>query len=301
MKKTKNQNLNYRTWFDYVNVVFLLVIAFIAFYPFWNMLLISLNDPADTILAPLTFWPRKFTLSNYTQFFSGYNMVPIVMRSVGRTVIGSLTSVLFTSLFAYPLSKSYLRGQKAYITYMLITMYISGGLIPSFILIKDLGLYQKFLVYIIPALFSPYNAIIMFAYFKSIPAALEESVKIDGGNDLIIFFKIIVPISVPMFATIILFNAVAQWNSWFDTLLYGGNKQMTLQGLLVTIMRNAQQAKDLIKSMKSVGGASASLSTPTIESVKATATMVAAIPIIMVYPFLQKHFVKGIMIGSLKG
>lgn len=287
-----------RKWFDYINILILIITAFIALYPFWNVLITSLNDPTNTLKGQLYFLPRKFTLSNFASFFSGYDMGPIVFRSVARTVIGALSSVLFTAMFAYSVSKKYLRGQKVYITLMLIPMYIGGGLIPTFLLIKSLGLYQNFLVYIIPLLFSSYNALIMFTSFKSLPAELEESVRIDGGNDLTIFFRIVIPISKPLFATIILFNAVGQWNSWFDTLLYGGNKLMTLQGLLVTIMRDVNQAKQIMSSMNTT--ASATLSKPTVQSVTATATIITAIPIIMVYPFLQKHFVKGVMIGSLK-
>jgi putative aldouronate transport system permease protein len=216
-----------------------------------------------------------------------------------RTVIGTIASVLFTSAFAYGISKKYLRGQKIYIAMMMLTMYISGGLIPTFLVIQGLGLYQKFLVYIIPTMFSSYYALIMFTYFKTFPKDLEESVKIDGGNDFVVFFRIVFPLSKPIIATIALFNAVGQWNSWFDTLLYGGTKLMTLQALLVTIIRDIQQAQELLKSGQLAQNYT--LYKPTIESVKATAMMITAIPIIMIYPFLQKYFVKGIMIGSLKG
>lgn len=284
---------------DWIIIFVLFIIAFITFYPFWNLLILSFNDPTDSLRAPIYLFPRVFTIENYLRFFSGYSVTDAAIRSVLRTVIGSLASVLFTSMFAYGVSKSYLRGRKIYILYMLVTMYVSGGIIPTFILINKIGLYQNFLVYIIPLLFSTYNATIMLTYFKTLPAELEESVKIDGGTDIVIFFRIVIPISMPMFATILLFNAVEQWNSWFDTLLYGGNKLMTLQGLLVTITRNNEKAAKLMRSIS--GGAAASLYKPTIQTTKATATMVSALPIIMVYPFLQKYFVKGIMIGSLKG
>ena len=299
MKNTKRSRLNAFRLSDWLIIALLFVIAFVTFYPFWNLLILSLNDPTDSLRSPLWLLPRVFTLQNYARFFGGYSVGAAAVRSVLRTVIGALASVLFTSMFSYGVSKSYLRGRKGYILYMLVTMYVSGGIIPTFILIKSLGLYQHFLVYIIPLLFSTYNATIMMTYFKSLPAELEESVKIDGGNDFVIFFRIVIPISMPMFATILLFDAVSQWNSWFDTLLYGGSKLMTLQGLLVMITRNAEKAAKLMQSIS--GGAAAAAYKPTIQTTKATATMVSALPIIMVYPFLQKYFVKGIMIGSLKG
>jgi putative aldouronate transport system permease protein len=222
--------------------------------------------------------------------------------SVSRVVVGVPASVLFTAAFAYGVSKPYLVGQKLILRVMLITMYVNGGIIPTFILIKSVGLYQNFWVYIVPLLFNAYNAIILVAYFRTVPAEIEESVKIDGGTDLAIFFRVALPISLPVIATIALFVAVAQWNSWFDTILYGGRDLITLQAKLVEIIRDADAARKL----EAAGmGAAASIVRahfkPTVESVKATAMMVSAIPIICVYPFAQKYFVKGIMIGSLKG
>ncbi|MEA4890721.1 MAG: carbohydrate ABC transporter permease [Clostridiaceae bacterium] len=299
MIKRKIKGIYRKTWFDYIDFILLLFITVITFYPFWSVLVLSLNDPTDALAGRLWFWPRVWTFNNYIHFFERNDFISATIRSIARTVIGALSSVLFTAAVSYGISKNYLRGQKIYLAIIMFTMYVSGGLIPTFLVIKSLGLYQNFLVYIIPALFSSYNGIIMFTYFKTIPVELEESVKVDGGNDLVIFFKIVIPVSMPMMATITLFNAVGQWNSWFDTLLYGGGKLMTLQGLLVTILRDVTQAKKLTESGKFFSGYS--LFKPTVESVKATSMMITAIPIIMVYPFLQKYFVKGIMIGSLKG
>lgn len=299
MARTKFKGINHKTLFDYVDVFFLVVIVFVTFYPFWSVLILSLNDPTDALAGRLWLYPRVWTLNNFMHFFARNDFIMATVRSIARTAIGASTSVLFTAAISYGVSKKYLRGQKIYLAIIMFTMYVSGGLIPTFLVIKSLGLYQNFLVYIIPALFSSYNGILMFTYFKSIPVELEESVKIDGGNDIVIFLRIIIPVSMPMMATITLFNAVGQWNSWFDTLLYGGGKLMTLQGLLVTILRDVVQAKQLAESGQFFTGYT--LFKPTVESVKATSMMITAIPIIMIYPFLQKYFVKGIMIGSLKG
>lgn len=300
IKKTRSPNR--RTLFDHVDIVILFILGFIAFYPFWNVMMISLNDPTDTLLGGITLWFRKFNFGNYIFFFSEDTFSSAFMMSVSRTVIGAASSVLFTAAFAYSLSKKWLVGQKFFLTLMIIPMFISGGLIPTFLNIKNLGLYHNFLVYILPYIISPFNVIIMMTYFKTIPLELEESVRIDGGNDMIIFFRIIIPVSAPVIATIALFNAVAQWNSWFDTMLYGGRKLMTLQMKLVEIIQDADQVRKLMSSGSSIAASLALLGyKPNVEAIKATAMMITAVPIIMIYPFLQKYFVKGIMIGSLKG
>lgn len=298
----KSKNSNRRKLFDYVDIVALAILGFVALYPFWNVLMISLNDPTDTLLGGITLWFRKFNFGNYIFFFKEETFSSSFSMSVSRTVVGAITSVFFTAAFAYSLSKKWLVGQKFFLTLMIIPMFISGGLIPTFLNIKNLGLYHNFLVYILPYLVSPFNAIIMMTYFKTIPLELEESVRIDGGNDLVIFFKIIIPVSMPVIATITLFNAVFQWNSWFDTMLYGGRSLMTLQMKLVEIIQNADEVRRLMSSGSTVAAMLALLGyKPNVEAVKATAMMITAFPIILIYPFLQKYFIKGIMIGSLKG
>ena len=301
-KSIAKSRLNKFTLFDYVNILHLLFVGVVTFYPFYNVLLVSLNDPTDSAMGGVFFYVRKFTLLNYYQFFRDSTLLKASFISVSRTLLGTFCSVLFTSAFAYGISKSYLIARSFIVRFMLLTMFISGGLVPYFILIKSVGLYQNFLVYVIPALFSSYNAIILMTAFKSIPNELEESVRIDGGHDIIIFFRITIPVSMPVIATIALFNAVGQWNAWFDSILYGGRNLLTLQAKLVEIITDANQARELERAGQNVIAGILRLAyKPTVESIKATAMMVTAIPIIIVYPFLQKYFVKGIMIGSLKG
>jgi len=302
MNKYKRHMLNRWTVFDYVNTGIMVMITFVTVYPLWNVFMISLNDPTNTLIGGITFWFRKFTLDNFRFFFKEPTFLKALSVSIARTVIGGMCSVLVTAMFAYSMSKRNLLFRKIFAAYMIIPLYISGGLIPTFLLIKSIGLYQNFFVYVVLYLFSTFNCIVMMTYFKGIPAELEESVKIDGGNDLTVFFRIIIPISMPVVATIALFNAVFQWNSWFDTILYGGRELMTLQAKLVEIMRNI----DIVRQLESQGSITGLEMfkrgyKPTVESVKATAMIVSAVPIMMVYPFLQKYFVKGIMIGSLKG
>ena len=298
----KKKKIGHWTMGDYLNVFFLVLIAFVTFYPFWNVLMISLNDPNDTLMGGITLWIRKFTIENYRYIFTQNAFTSALIVSVGRTVIGASAHLLFCSAFAYALSKKWMIGQKFFLGMLIVTMYIGGGLIPTFLTFKNLGLYHNFMVYILPNIVSSYNAIIMMTYFKSIPSELEESVRIDGGNDYVIFFRIVLPVSLPMLATIGLFVAVWQWNSWFDTMLYGGRKLMTLQMQLVELIRDASQVQKLMSAGSNLAANLARMGyNPNVESIKATSMMVAAIPIICVYPFLQKYFVKGIMVGSLKG
>lgn len=286
------------TLFDVLNVIFLGLVALVTVFPIWNVLMISLNEPSDTNLGGLYFWFRKFTLQNFAYFFMEDDWLRAMFMSVARTLLGAVSCVLFTAAFSYGVSKKYLIGHKYIIGYLLLTMYISGGMIPMFLLIKNIGLYKSFLVYIIPELMSNYYAIIMITYFRTIPAELEESVKIDGGNDLTIFARIILPVSKPIIFAVGLFVAVYQWNAWFDTILYGSKEIMTLQAKLVEILRDAAAQQKLLSS----GAKTASLAIrPTLESIKATAMVITIVPMLALYPFLQKYFVKGIMVGSLKG
>jgi putative aldouronate transport system permease protein len=302
-RKGNGLGLNRWTAFDYANVLVLLVVILVTVYPIWNVIMVSLNEPTDTLQGGITFYFRKFTFSNFLYFFMEKSFFDSLLMSIARTVLGALCSLLVTAMFAYSMSKRYLVFRRFFSAFIIIPLYISGGLIPTFLLVKSVGLYHNFLVYIALYLFSTFNCIVMMTYFRGLPAEIEESVKIDGGNDLTIFFRIIIPISMPVVATIALFNAVFQWNSWFDTILYGGAKLTTLQAKLVEIIRDA----DIIRRLETQGMNSVSQKMltlgykPTIESVKATAMVIAAVPIMMVYPFLQKYFVKGIMIGSLKG
>lgn len=298
MKKIRNSK-DKNTIFDYFNITIIFVLSVICLYPCYLVLITSLNEPVDSLRGGLYFFIRDFTFDNYEFFFRDPVMLRAFTISVARTVIGAVSSVFFTACFAYGVSKKYLIGRKYILAFMLITMYVSGGLIPIFILIKNVGLYKNFLVYIIPLLFSSYNAIIMMTFFKGLPSELDESAKIDGANDLRIFISIVLPMSKALLATIMLFNAVWQWNSWFDTMIFGGKKLMTLQYKLVQIIRDVDAAKKLAlqnDAFNKVMGYE-----PSLEAVKATAMAVTIIPILMVYPFLQKYFVKGVMIGSLKG
>lgn len=280
--------------FDFCNVIFMGLIVLITLYPFYYVIISSLNDPIDLIKGPVYLLPRDFSIVNYQFVLRDEGILRAAYITVARTFIGSLTAVLFTAAFAYGISKKWLLGRRFFITVALITMYFSGGLIPTYILIaQGLNLHGNFLVFIIPNLFNAFNAFIMLSFFRGISAEIEESAKIDGANDIIIFFKLILPISMSVIATITLFNGVSHWNSWFDALLYGGRELETLQLYLVRAIQSASVSPQ----------ASLYVSTLSITStsIRLTTMVITAFPIVLVYPFLQRYFVKGVMIGSIKG
>ena len=282
-------------------VLYIILIGFtiIVFYPFYLSVILSFNDGTDAVKGGIFFWPRVFTLSNYEFVFSNPQIGGAAIISVLRTFTGTISTLVITSSFAYAVSKPRLMFRKFYMIAGLITMYFGGGLIPFYLLIRDLNLFNNFLVYILPNLFGMYNAIIFITFFREIPASLEESARIDGANDLLIFLRIFIPISTPVYATIALFAGVGQWNSWFDTMMYTNKPGLNTLSHLLTKMINQQQfVKDLSKSMSGNISSMAMSVTPT--ALMLATMVVTTFPIIVLYPFLQKYFVKGIMIGSVK-
>lgn len=286
---------------DLVLAIFLVLVIIVTLYPFLNVLAISLNDATDTVRGGLTIFPREFTLQNYREIFSSNNNLLIAFKnSVLRTLIGTIFSTFACALFAYILSKKNFIFRRGLTVMLVITMYVSGGLIPSFLINRQLGLTNSFWVYIIPALISAFNVIVIRSFIEGLPDALEESAKIDGAGELTIFFRIIMPLCKPVLATIALFIAVGQWNSWFDTYLYNsGNINLTtLQFELTKIMDNAQSVSSNDVHMLNSQQMVANRTTP--ESIKMAITVIATVPILVVYPFLQRYFVSGLTLGAVK-
>lgn len=274
-------------------------LAFITFYPFWNSFVISFNTGADTTLGGITFWPRKFTLENYTTVFKEKRILNAYFITIARTVIGTLLSMFFTALFAYGLSKKGIVFKKFYMMLCVVTLYFSGGLIPYFILIHGLHLYNTFWFLIINGLISVYNVIIFRTFFMELPEGLEESARIDGCSNFGVFFKIVLPISGPVVATLSLFTAVSLWNDWFYPAIFISNEKLIpLQTILVQII-NAGATATLLSNLNSYGTELVRNSL-TVKSLQMATMMIATLPILIVYPFLQKYFVKGVLIGSLK-
>ncbi|WII35810.1 carbohydrate ABC transporter permease [Paenibacillus thiaminolyticus] len=281
--------------------VFLTVLAFSTFYPFWNSLVISFNEGLDTAKGGITFWPRAFTLENYRIVFEDSRLMNGFVIAALRTVIGTLSAILATSIFAYGMSKRELMGRNYYMIMCIITMYFGGGLIPTYMLIRSLGLFNSFWVFIIPALISVWNMIIFRTFFQGLPAGLEESAKIDGCGNWGTFFRIVLPLSGPVVATLSLFTAVAHWNEWFVASIYITNEdllpiQTVLRQILFSNIASEQMANVDMSAIAHMNAAKKITS----KALTMATIMVATVPIVCVYPFLQKYFVKGVLIGSLK-
>lgn len=281
----------------------LLFLGFIMLYPFWNAGVISLNNGMDTARGGITFWPRKFSLMNYKMVFENESLLRSFIVTILRTGIGTLLSVFFTAVFGYGMSKKELVGRKFYMIFSITTMYFSGGLIPSFLLMRSLHLMNNFWVMVLPGIISVYNMIIFRTFFEELPAGLEESAKIDGCNSIHTFFRIVLPISGPVFATISLFTAVGHWNSWFDAAIYiNDQKLQPIQTILNQILNS--NSLDALRAKGNIGAAGDYLNKTmevTPKALQMATMMVLTIPIMCIYPFLQKYFTKGVLIGSIKG
>ncbi len=305
MKAKPHQMKSKKVASDYVIIIVMVVLMVVVFvatlYPFLNALAISLNDKDDTILGGITIYPRVFTISNYRTIFTN----PTIWKAYGitfaRTILGTVLGLLITGSASFALSRKVLAGRRVYTMLCLIPMYFGGGLIPSYLLIKTMGLTNSFWVYIIPNLMNIWNMILMRSYFQSVPEALEESARIDGANYFTVFFKIYWPVSTPIIATIALYFGVFHWNDWYTTSVYITNPDLKpMTSVLLNIINEASYAE----KMAAAGAASAIGQVKNDTNVRSItmATMITSIvPIVAIYPFLQRFFIKGIMIGSIKG
>ena len=275
----------------------MIVICFVSLYPVWYTVVISFNDSGDALRGGIYWWPRKFSLESYKTVFQDTTIIRAFAVTVLRTLIGTVTSVFFTAMVGYALSKKHIMGNKFYTILGTITMFFGGGLIPYFITLKNLGLYNNFLVYIIPSLFNFYNMIIFRSFFNELPAGLEESARLDGANDLMIFIRIVIPLSAPVIATIALFNGVGHWNDYFTGVMYINDAELQpIQTYLFRIIASASASKTVVAMPAGVTAQQVSS-----QSVRLATMVVTTFPIMCVYPFLQKYFVKGMLIGSIKG
>lgn len=289
-----------KTVFDYLNILTMLLVIILMAYPFYYCFILSFNDGKDALFPGIYFWPRKFSWENYAFILSNSQLLIAFRNSILRTSIGTFVAVILTAAGAYALTKKNLIGRRFYKYFFIATMYFSGGMIPIYLVYKSLGLIDNFLVYILPPAWSYYNALLCMAYFDSLPESLEESALTDGASQIYIFFKIIIPVSTPIIATIALFIGVWHWNYWFDTMIYTTRPQLqTLQNLLMIVIREAENLIKLSQDAASVGAVSLFNITPV--TVRVATMIITTFPIIIVYPFVQKYFVKGIMLGAVKG
>ena len=277
---------------DWILLVVFIFLIIITLYPFLNVLAISFNDPIDTMRNINMVIPRQFTLSNYVYIFEENNLIAPLLLSVLRTVLGAGLGVICTAMLAYVLSRKDFYFNKVFTLLFVVTMYVSGGLIPEYLLLmRTLGLGNNFLVYIIPGLIWVYNVILVRSFIEGLPIALQEAARVDGANDFIIWGKIILPLCKPVLATVGLFMAVGQWNSFMDTYLYA-KELPTLQYVLYQIMETATIKIDPHAAEQMTNAVSP-------LSVRMAITIVATVPILIVYPFLQKYFVGGMTVGAV--
>ena len=283
--------------FTVINTIIMVLFVIITLYPVLNTLAVAFNDGTDSLRGGIHIWPRVWTLKNFTTVLHKENLLTGARISVARTVIGTALSVFLNAVLAFIISRKEFLFRRSLSMFWVITMYVNGGLIPVFLLYKTLGLTNSFWVYVIPGAISCFNMLVIRTYINnSIPNSLVESAQIDGAGYTTIFLKIISPLCKPVYATVALFAAVGQWNSWFDAMLYNrmSDKYTTLQYELMKLLSSVTNQGTSAEAMKNAAGAV----TPT--SVRAAATILTMLPIICLYPFLQRYFVAGLTLGGVK-
>ena len=273
----------------------MLVLCIATLYPFIYTVSYSLSDGRTVLSNPVTLLPVDITIDNYRAVLNNDKIVRAFFISVFRTVAGLIYTLCITGMAAYMLSKRFLPGNKFFSYFFIVPMYISGGMIATFVNVVQLGLMNRLWVYVLPYGFFAYYMLIMRTYYNTIPDSLEESAQLDGAGDVLIFFRIIVPLAKPIFATIALFAGVLQWNMWYDAMVYVPNVRLhPLQLVLQNVLKQASGLADIKLLAQAVE------IKVTVESVQMATLIVATIPILCIYPFVQRYFVKGIMIGAVK-
>ncbi len=284
--------------FNGVVYVVMILLAFMCFYPFYYVFIYSISDP---VLAQqgVTLLPKGFSLINYQKVIQLDGIAQSFMISLARTVFGTAITVVACSFFAYLVTQN-LYARKVIYRFVIFTMYFNAGLIPMYLTYRMYHLTNTFWVYIIPSAISAYYIVLLKTFIEGIPESLAESAKLDGAGVITVFFKIIFPLSKPILATITVFAAIAQWNNWFDNYIYVQNDALkTMQLMLYDYLNQASQLSQMSTSSLQHGAAAATQVTA--QGVRMTITMVVTIPILLVYPFMQRYFAKGIMLGAVKG
>ena len=297
----KNKNAIHKTAEDHVintaALVVCVVVTIVSLYPIYYCLINSLNDGKDAMKGGIYLWPRVFSLENYRIVFREDTLLRAFFLTVARTLCGSVLHVLFTAMTAYALSRRELMFRKLYVALGIITMYVGGGIIPTYLLYKNLKLINTFWVYILPGMFSFYNMILMMSFFRQLPESLVESARIDGASHFTVFRKVILPLSPPIIATVALFVGVNYWNDWYAPAYYILDEElMTMPATLLRLMNEAEAQQKLARLYSQLQVRPS----VTLESVRYATLIVSVMPITILYPFVQKYFIKGMMIGSVK-
>ena len=291
MKRTKAEKV-----FNVFNIIFLLLFACTTVYPFLYTLSISLSSAVEASTGGFHLFPKDVSLTAYKMVFRNNSLPIAYFNTIFRTVVGTLLGLIVTCFYAYALSRKETPNKKFFTVLLVFTMLFNGGKIPTYLVLKQYHLLDSLWVYILPMMITPYNVIVARSFFISLPNSLNESAKIDGAGEFCIFFKIIMPLSKPIIMTIALFMAVAHWNSWYDSLMYiTDNNKIVVQLLLQRII----QESDV--SLVTQGLLNPDAAEFTSETIKSATVIVAIIPILLFYPFIQKYFTKGMMLGAVKG
>ena len=283
--------------------LFMLFVLLVTLYPFLNMIAISLNDALDGVLGGIRLWPRVFTIYNYQNIFKNQSIIQATYISVARTVLGATSNLAACMMLAYALSRKEFTLRFVFLKILVFTMYIYGGLIPFFLLMRFMGFLNSFWVYIVPGIVSAWNVIIIRSYVESaISDSLIESARMDGASEFRILLRIVFPLSLPVVATVLLWNSVGQWNSWFDAMLYNNTKQnlSTLQYELQKVLQQTIQVQSISDTSRLAAEMASKGQTTTPQATRAAMTIVATVPILFVYPFVQKYFIHGLTIGGVK-
>jgi len=295
-------NAGYRV-FRVFNVTFLILLTVSFLFPYLNALAIAFNDPMNSRLGGLTVFPRVFSMLNFESLFKQEDITRAAVISALRVVSGTIISLVITFAAGYAFTKKGFRGRSALLIFLIIPMYLNGGLIPFYILVNRIHIINTFWMYIIPYSFSFFNMVIIRVYINTnIPDSIEEAAKIDGANDIMILLRIVVPLCAPIIATICLFMAVYHWNDWTTTLMFvsGKSQLATLQYKLMQVLKESETLNNAIMDSIKRGAYSGQTPTVTPESLQSAMVIATTLPIIAVYPFLQKYFLKGAVIGALK-
>ena len=293
-------------WFlDIFKVVFLVLVTVICVYPFWNIFVVSINDATDALRGGLYFLPRKLSLASYKDILGRATFLHGILITVLRTAIGTPLAVLVTTALAYVLSRKELLFRKQLNLFFIFTMYFGGGMVPYYMVLKSLGMLNNFIVFIFPNLVSVYNMILVKNYIEGMPAEIFESAKIDGAGEYTIFFKMVLPLSKPVISALGIFTEVGTWNDYTQTLYYTKSADIqTLSYYMLSITKASASAASLGETMSA--GASSVLTTMSnsaanYKTIELACMVLSALPLIIVYPFAQKFFEKGLMVGSVKG
>ena len=289
--------------FKIINYTFFVIITLICAYPFYYLIINSISDNELSALGQIRFFPEGIHLENYSQVLQLKGLPLAATVSVARTVIGTAATVLASAFLGFMFTQEKMWKRKFWYRFVVITMYFNAGLIPLFITMKTLGLTNNFWVYILPAVVQPFNIILVKTYIESIPKSLQEAAEMDGAGIIQVFFRVILPNCTPILATVAIFSAVGQWNSFQDTLIYITDQSLySLQYLLYTYINQANSLAQMVKNTSgSLSSIASAATTQTPTSIRMTVSVIVVLPIMFIYPLFQKYFVKGIMLGAVKG